>query len=146
MCNIGSVSMIGIYHMGHSTKEIWGCFSTWVAFSFFFALLCTILTALGHYSPPFQAIGIVIIGIGSWLVHTGNTFSVFIGNDFFSGAAILIMCGIIIFLITAFGIVAGMLEKKLLLYIVSYLFMTVTYLEFGTSWFMNKSLSWHMTT
>lgn len=67
----------------------------------------------------FQVIGLTLIGLGSYLVHTGNSYDFFTGNHFFSGAAILIICGIVVFLITGVGIAGGILTNKFLMYIVS---------------------------
>lgn len=66
-----------------------------------------------------QLLGIALIGVGSYLIHSGNSLSTFTGNHFFSGAAILILCGIVVFIITAVGIAAAFFQLKFVLYLVS---------------------------
>ncbi len=63
--------------------------------------------------------GLALIGVGSWLVHTGESLDFFTGNEFFSGAALIIICGIAIFFITALGIFAAILQNRVLLIAVS---------------------------
>lgn len=72
-----------------------------------------------HSAFPSQLIGLALVAIGSYLVHTGNSLSFFTGNHFFSGAAILIICGIAVFLITALGIGGAFCQSKAILAFVS---------------------------
>jgi len=59
------------------------------------------------------------VGVGSWLVHTDESLAFFTGNDFFSGAALIIICGIVIFFITVLGIGGALLQIRVLLVLVS---------------------------
>lgn len=95
------------------------------------------LTMLQGYActvPPLimQLVGLALMGIGSWLVHTGHSFSYFTGSHFFSGAAILIICGIAIFIITGCGIAGAIFRIKFILYIVSS--------RFSSSYVLTKSV------
>ena len=71
-----------------------------------------------HFYPP-QLIGLALIGGGSYLVHTGSNLDFFTGSQYFSGAVIIIVAGIITVLITIVGIVGAILLNKFLLGLVS---------------------------
>ncbi len=65
-----------------------------------------------------QAIGLAIIGVGSYLVNQGHDLNFFTGNRVITAAVLLIVCGVILFLITALGVAAAFFQHKLGLYIV----------------------------
>jgi hypothetical protein len=78
-----------------------------------------ILSTLYSPSPLLQLIGIALIAVGSYLIASGNSFEALTGNHFFSGAALLIICGIAVFFITGAGIVGAFFQWRPVLYIVS---------------------------
>jgi len=55
-----------------------------------------------------QLIGLAILGVGIYLVVVGNNFAFLTGGgNFTSGAALLIICGVITVVITGLGILGG---------------------------------------
>ena len=66
-----------------------------------------------------QILGAVLIGVGSWAIARGDTFSFVTGSNVFSGAALLIVAGIVTVLICATGIFGAIFKLRPILVIVS---------------------------
>ena len=53
--------------------------------------------------------------MGGWLAATHNDFSLFTGTSYFSGAILLIVAGVVVFLVTLAGIAGAFLQHKYIL-------------------------------
>jgi len=71
-------------------------------------------------SPYSQLIGLAILGVGIYLAVVGNNFAFLTGgNQFTSGAALLIICGVVTIVVTGLGILGGIGLWRPILVIVS---------------------------
>ena len=66
-----------------------------------------------------QLAGLALIALGAYLIASGHSFAFFTGSEFFSGAAILIVCGIVVLIVTLVGLIGAFFNHRLFLYIVS---------------------------
>eukprot|EP00731_Ephydatia_muelleri_P006146 Em0003g394a len=76
-----------------------------------------------------DCIGVVITGVGVWLVVEGNTLAVVTGNSYASGAAVIIAAGVITTLICVVGIIAAIGRFRGLLAIFGIVLVVVIMLE-----------------
>lgn len=77
----------------------------------------------------FLCIGLVITGVGVWLVVEGNTLSAVTGNSYASGAAVIIAAGVVTTLICVVGIIAAIGRLRGLLAIFAIILLVVIMLE-----------------
>ena len=66
-----------------------------------------------------QLIGLAILGVGIYLQVVGNNFAFLTGNSFVTGAALLIICGVVTVVVTGLGVLGGIGLWRPLLVIVS---------------------------
>ena len=67
-----------------------------------------------------QVISIGLISAGIHLLATNGAFSLFIGSNFFFGAALLLICGIAVFVVSIVGVAGAYIQRKRILIIVRY--------------------------
>lgn len=63
----------------------------------------------------YLGLGLALIGVGGWLAATHNDFSLFTGSNYFSGAILLIVAGVVVFFITLVGIAGAFFQHKYIL-------------------------------
>ena len=85
----------------------------------------------------FAILGIVLIALGSWLVASGNDFIRSTGNlapqvqgIILGGAALLILCGLITFVLAAVGVLGGICQARPLLIIFAVGLILIVLIEF----------------
>lgn len=66
-----------------------------------------------------QLIGLAILGVGIYLQVVGNNFAFLTNNTLVTGAALLIICGVVTVVITGLGVVGGIGLWRPILVIVS---------------------------
>lgn len=68
-----------------------------------------------------QCLGIVLIGVGSWLIATDDNYSFITGSGIVSGASLLIIAGIVTVIICAAGIFGAIFKLRPILVVVSFM-------------------------
>jgi hypothetical protein len=90
----------------------------------------------------FVILGTGLIGLGSYLINLGreNDYDIITGDEFFSGAAVLVAAGIFTFLLAALGILgaAGMWRPVLALYILTVVTLIVLQIAGGILGFVYR--------
>ncbi len=66
-----------------------------------------------------QILGVIVLAIGIWAVVAESDFSFITGNEIASGAALLIVSGIVTIIICLVGIFGGIFKARPLLVVVS---------------------------
>ena len=65
-----------------------------------------------------QLIGLAILALGIWLLVIGSNLSFLTGNSYASGAAVVVVIGVVTAIICLLGCVAGIALRKVLLVVV----------------------------
>jgi len=96
-----------------------------------FLIIVNIVFIVSHFSGTFerllslslfpsqQILGIVTLAIGAFAIANGDAFSFVTGNTLIGGSAVLIIVGIAIVLVAAFGFLAAVCRSRIMLGIVS---------------------------
>ena len=77
----------------------------------------------------FLILGLVIVGVGAWLVAENNAFVALTGNSVVSGAALIIVAGGVTVIIAAVGILGALCQARPLLVIFAVTLIIIVILE-----------------
>lgn len=89
------------------------------AWKYYIDCFCTTECDGIKFSCMLQALGIVVLAVGIWALVANQDFAVVTGNSIASGAAILIVAGIVTLIICIIGIIGAIFKLRPMLLIVS---------------------------
>ena len=75
-----------------------------------------------HYTvtayDTLQVLGVIVFSVGIYLIAMKNNLAVVTGNSIFSGAVLLVVCGLVVVIISLIGVLGAAALSWLLLMIV----------------------------
>ena len=99
-----------------------------------------------HTHTHIQLIGLALIGGGIYLIVAGSSLDFFTGNRVLSGAAIIIICGVVTAVVSGIGLLGACGLWRVLLGIVSETHVYVVYTQSHTHTYAPTNVHLHMCT
>jgi tetraspanin-7 len=64
------------------------------------------------FNAIFALFGLALVGVGAWLLATGSAFSFLFNSNIIGGAALIVICGGVTFIIAAVGVIGAILQWR----------------------------------
>ena len=64
------------------------------------------------FNAIFALFGLALVGVGAWLLATGSAFSFLFNSNIIGGAALIVICGGVTFIIAAVGVIGAIFQWR----------------------------------
>ena len=81
------------------------------------------------FNVIFALLGLALVGVGGWLLGTNNALSFLFGSNIIGGAALIVICGGVTFIIAIVGVIGAIFQLRPILLIFAIALVVIIILE-----------------